>query len=126
MLVTMYKTYFTNVHLYFCQHTFFHFANITTAITTILVKLLGRKKNEKTVTSMQTIQEYLDDGQKVYSCIHCGAHLASQVNLVSKDYSSNRGPVYFFDSVVNIASGPTRPMQLLTGLHHVADIYCQM
>ena len=88
MLVTMYNL-FTNL-LY--QRTFFHFANITTAIATILVRLLGRKKNEGTVTSKQ-IQEYLDDGQKVYSCIHCGAHLASQVNLVSKDYSSNQGPV---------------------------------
>lgn len=102
---------------------------ILRVICTNLVKLLGgclpRKKNEATVTSMRTFQEYLDDEQKTYSCVHCRAHLASQVNLISKSFQGSQGRAYLFDSVVNIASGPAEQRVLLTGLHHVADIHCQ-
>jgi hypothetical protein len=94
-----------------------------------LVKLLGgclpRKKNEAPVASLRGFQEYLDDEQKTYSCVHCRAHLASQVNLISKSFQGSQGRAYLFDSVVNIASGPAEQRVLLTGLHHVADIHCQ-
>jgi len=60
-----------------------------------------------------------------FSCVHCRAHLASQVNLISKSFQGSQGRAYLFDSVVNIASGPAEQRVLLTGLHHVADIHCQ-
>merc|ERR1719394_2131204 len=63
--------------------------------------------------------------KKTYSCVHCRAHLASQVNLISKSFQGSQGRAYLFDSVVNIASGPAEQRVLLTGLHHVADIHCQ-
>ena len=60
-----------------------------------------------------------------FSCVHCRAHLASQVNLISKSFQGSQGRAYLFDSVVNIGSGPAEQRVLLTGLHHVADIFCQ-
>jgi len=103
---------------------------ITGLICSNLVKLLGgclRRKNAEAhgVTSMRRFQEYLDEEQKTYSCVHCRAHLASQVNLISKSFQGSQGRAYLFDSVVNIGSGPAEQRVLLTGLHHVADIFCQ-
>jgi len=105
-------------------------AKIAGVICNNLVRLLGgclhRRKNvEAQHHSMRRFQEYLDEEQKTYSCVHCRAHLASQVNLISKSFQGSQGRAYLFDSVVNIGSGPAEQRVLLTGLHHVADIFCQ-
>ena len=60
----------------------------------------------------------------VYVCLSCRAHLSSHDSIISKAFQGRHGRAYLFDDVVNINSGPTENRLLLTGLHVVADIYC--
>uniref|UniRef100_A0A158QMK5 Protein yippee-like n=1 Tax=Haemonchus placei TaxID=6290 RepID=A0A158QMK5_HAEPC len=68
---------------------------------------------------------YLPEGDRCYSCVHCRANLASHNDLISKSFQGSQGKAYLFNSVVNIGTGPAEERVLLTGLHAVADIYCQ-
>ena len=77
------------------------------------------------VIKVKVIEKSECSHELFFSCVHCRAHLASQVNLISKSFQGSQGRAYLFDSVVNIASGPAEQRVLLTGLHHVADIHCQ-
>ncbi|VDO64793.1 unnamed protein product [Heligmosomoides polygyrus] len=70
-------------------------------------------------------QHYLPEGDRCYSCVHCRANLASHNDLISKSFQGSQGKAYLFNSVVNIGTGPAEERVLLTGLHAVADIYCQ-
>nr|CAH7722922.1 unnamed protein product [Callosobruchus chinensis] len=64
---------------------------------------------------VKTFQAYLPPQcHRTYSCIHCRAHLANHDELISKSFQGSQGRAYLFNSVV-----------LLTGLHAVADIYCE-
>ena len=45
--------------------------------------------------------------------------------MISKSFQGSQGRAYLFDQVVNVSTGPAEERVLLTGLHHVADIYCQ-
>ena len=69
-------------------------------------------------------QEYFDNSQRTYSCIHCRAHLANHDELISKLFQGNHGRAYLFNKVVNISCKKAVERELLTGLHAVADIYC--
>ncbi|KAH7731422.1 protein yippee [Aphelenchoides avenae] len=42
-----------------------------------------------------------------------------------QSFQGSQGKAYLFNSVVNIACGPAEERVLLTGLHAVADIYCE-
>ncbi|XP_023329286.1 protein yippee-like 1 [Eurytemora carolleeae] len=61
---------------------------------------------------------------RTYSCVHCRAHLANHDELISKSFQGSQGRAYLFNSVVNVGCGPAEERVLLTGLHAVADIYC--
>lgn len=61
---------------------------------------------------------------RIYSCIHCRAHLANHDELISKLFQGNHGRAYLFNKVVNIGCKQAVQRELLTGLHAVADIYC--
>lgn len=74
---------------------------------------------------VKTFQAYLPSTNRTYSCVHCRAHLASHDELISKSFQGSQGPAYLFNSVVNVACGQTEERVLLTGLHAVADIYCE-
>lgn len=75
---------------------------------------------------VKTFHEYLPGHcHRTYSCIHCRAHLASHDELISKSFQGSQGRAYLFNSVVNIGCGPAEERYLLTGLHAVADIYCE-
>ncbi|KAG8234164.1 hypothetical protein J437_LFUL014954 [Ladona fulva] len=97
---------------------------------------------------VKTFQAYLPACHRTYSCIHCRAHLANHDELISKNVSSSiccnplrcfgvvltfpppsfqgsQGRAYLFNSVVNVGCGPAEERVLLTGLHAVADIYCE-
>nr|CDS32299.1 yippee protein [Hymenolepis microstoma] len=63
--------------------------------------------------------------ERTYSCIHCRAHLARHEDLISKSFQGTQGRAYLFDSVVNVSSGKPEERLLLTGLHLVADIFCE-
>ncbi|KAE8752987.1 hypothetical protein FOCC_FOCC000333 [Frankliniella occidentalis] len=91
---------------------------------------------------VKTFQAYLPHCHRTYSCIHCRAHLANHDELISKNVKSlgafnqvaletidsfqgSQGRAYLFNSVVNVGCGPAEERVLLTGLHAVADIYCE-
>ncbi|XP_010891874.1 protein yippee-like 2 isoform X3 [Esox lucius] len=47
-------------------------------------------------------------------------------NLPSlQSFQGSQGRAYLFNSVVNVGCGPAEERVLLTGLHAVADIYCE-
>ncbi|ETE71359.1 Protein yippee-like 3, partial [Ophiophagus hannah] len=73
----------------------------------------------------KTFQAYLDNCHRRYSCVHCRAHLANHDDLISKSFQGSQGRAYLFNSVVNVGCGPAEERVLLTGLHAVADIYCE-
>lgn len=74
---------------------------------------------------VKTFQSYLSpNSHRIYSCIHCRAHLANHDELISKSFQGSHGRAYLFNSVVNVACGPAEERVLLTGLHAVADIHC--
>ncbi|XP_046717109.1 protein yippee-like 1 isoform X2 [Silurus meridionalis] len=77
------------------------------------------------MTRSKTFQAYLPNCHRTYSCIHCRAHLANHDELISKSFQGSQGRAYLFNSVVNIGCGPAEERVLLTGLHAVADIYCE-
>lgn len=74
---------------------------------------------------MKTFQAYLPPGGRTYSCVHCRAQLANHEELISKSFQGSQGKAYLFNSVVNVGQGPAEERVLLTGLHAVADIYCE-
>ncbi|XP_058877122.1 protein yippee-like 3, partial [Acipenser ruthenus] len=75
--------------------------------------------------SNRTFRSYLPAGVRTYSCVHCRAHLADHQHLISKSFQGSQGRAYLFESVVNVGCGPAEERVLLTGLHAVADIYCE-
>lgn len=74
---------------------------------------------------VKTFQAYLPHCHRTYSCIHCRAHLANHDELISKSFQGSQGRAYLFNKVVNVGCGPAEERVLLTGLHAVADIYCE-
>ncbi|XP_051535727.1 protein yippee-like 2 isoform X1 [Myxocyprinus asiaticus] len=78
-----------------------------------------------TMTRSKTFQAYLPSCHRTYSCIHCRAHLANHDELISKSFQGSQGRAYLFNAVVNVGCGPAEERVLLTGLHAVADIYCE-
>uniref|UniRef100_A0A8C9SVH9 Yippee-like 2b n=1 Tax=Scleropages formosus TaxID=113540 RepID=A0A8C9SVH9_SCLFO len=84
-----------------------------------------RPPSAVTMTRSKTFQAYLPSCHRTYSCIHCRAHLANHDELISKSFQGSQGRAYLFNSVVNVGCGPAEERVLLTGLHAVADIYCE-
>jgi len=63
-------------------------------------------------------------GPRIYSCSNCRTHLAKHDQIVSKAFQGRHGRAYLFSNVVNITLGPKEDRILITGLHTVADVYC--
>ena len=75
---------------------------------------------------VKTFREYLPSSvHRVYSCVHCRTHLANHDDLISKSFQGSQGRAYLFHQVINVGCGPAIERVLLTGLHAVADIYCE-
>jgi len=70
-------------------------------------------------------QSYLSGG-KIYSCCHCRAHLASHDEIISKSFQGHHGRAYLFNNLINVSEGPKEERILITGLHTVCDIYCNV
>lgn len=70
-------------------------------------------------------QEYLTC-DKIYSCHHCRAHLASHDDIISKSFQGRHGRAYLFNNVINVHEGAKEERVLITGLHTVCDIYCNV
>jgi hypothetical protein len=73
----------------------------------------------------KTFQVFLPKENRIYVCVHCLAHLACHDDLISKSFQGSQGRAYLFNQVVNVGTGPAEERYLLTGLHAVADIYCE-
>ncbi|KAM7534956.1 hypothetical protein Aperf_G00000089171 [Anoplocephala perfoliata] len=74
-------------------------------------------------TSGSNNSTFIDE--RTYSCIHCRAHLARHEDLISKSFQGTQGRAYLFEAVVNVSCGKPEERLLLTGLHSVADIFCE-
>mmetsp|Transcript_37902 Transcript_37902/g.33921 ORF Transcript_37902/g.33921 Transcript_37902/m.33921 type:complete len:105 (+) Transcript_37902:71-385(+) len=72
-------------------------------------------------------QLYLDylDGDNIYICAKCKAHLTNYNYLLSKAFRGRGGKAYLFTKVVNIESGPKEERLLLSGIHIVSDLHCK-
>eukprot|EP01102_Stenamoeba_stenopodia_P011055 TRINITY_DN337_c0_g1_i2.p1 TRINITY_DN337_c0_g1~~TRINITY_DN337_c0_g1_i2.p1 ORF type:complete len:111 (-),score=12.43 TRINITY_DN337_c0_g1_i2:168-500(-) len=64
------------------------------------------------------------DGPRIYSCSSCQIHLAKYDEIISKAFQGRHGKAYLFNKCANISVGPKEDRILITGLHTVADIYC--
>lgn len=82
-------------------------------------------RHTRAVKMVKTFQAYLPNCHRTYSCVHCRAHLANHDELISKSFQGSQGRAYLFNSVVNVSCGTAEERVLLTGLHAVADIYCE-
>jgi len=86
------------------------------------------KNNSQTGSSKslgKLFQYYLPaKTHRTYSCLHCRAQLASHDELISKSFQGSQGRAYLFNSVVNVNTSAAEERVLLTGLHEVADVYC--
>ena len=75
---------------------------------------------------VKTFREYLPSSVfRIYSCAHCRAHLANHDDIISKSFQGYEGRAYLFDKVINVRCGRAITKVLLTGLHAVADMYCE-
>eukprot|EP01089_Gocevia_fonbrunei_P018692 TRINITY_DN639_c0_g1_i2.p1 TRINITY_DN639_c0_g1~~TRINITY_DN639_c0_g1_i2.p1 ORF type:complete len:111 (+),score=6.08 TRINITY_DN639_c0_g1_i2:99-431(+) len=63
-------------------------------------------------------------GSHIYVCSKCNTHLSRPEEIVSKAFRGKHGPAYLFSKVVNVSAGPQEDRILITGLHTVADIFC--
>eukprot|EP00252_Welwitschia_mirabilis_P020260 TRINITY_DN4929_c0_g1_i2.p1 TRINITY_DN4929_c0_g1~~TRINITY_DN4929_c0_g1_i2.p1 ORF type:complete len:128 (+),score=20.81 TRINITY_DN4929_c0_g1_i2:238-621(+) len=61
---------------------------------------------------------------RIYSCKVCNTPLANFDDIISKSFHCHNGKAYLFNSVVNITLGPLEERMMTTGLHTIADIYC--
>ncbi|KAK4480479.1 hypothetical protein RD792_013553 [Penstemon davidsonii] len=59
---------------------------------------------------------------RIYSCRHCGTHLALTQDIASKSFHCRHGKAYLFNKVVNVTLGETDERLMKTGLH--TDIFC--
>ncbi|GAB9469553.1 hypothetical protein Gpo141_00006829 [Globisporangium polare] len=73
---------------------------------------------------------YLDSA-KVFSCRHCKTQLSCAEEIISKarpvvvtNFQGRSGKAYLFETAVNVNTGPPEERTLMTGLHVVADLYC--
>ncbi|TYZ57051.1 hypothetical protein PybrP1_010703 [[Pythium] brassicae (nom. inval.)] len=64
------------------------------------------------------------DSAKVFSCRECHTQLTCAEEIISKNFQGSSGKAYLFDLVVNVCSGPLEERRLMTGLHVVADVFC--
>eukprot|EP00252_Welwitschia_mirabilis_P027374 TRINITY_DN9378_c0_g1_i2.p1 TRINITY_DN9378_c0_g1~~TRINITY_DN9378_c0_g1_i2.p1 ORF type:complete len:131 (-),score=29.58 TRINITY_DN9378_c0_g1_i2:137-529(-) len=61
---------------------------------------------------------------RIYSCRVCHSHLANVREILSKTFHCRHGRAYLFNSVVNVTAGVLEERIMTTGMHTVADIYC--
>ncbi|KAG0308031.1 hypothetical protein BGZ98_009164 [Dissophora globulifera] len=75
-------------------------------------------------TSSQPPHQVYLNGDQIYTCSGCHAHLARNEDIISKGFQGRHGRAYLFKNVQNITLGPKEDRILMTGLHSVADISC--
>ncbi|KER29362.1 hypothetical protein T265_13391, partial [Opisthorchis viverrini] len=93
-------------------------------VKTFQVYLGAHGHNSSRSASSNSSCSNSSEDDRTYSCVHCRAHLARHQDLISKSFQGSQGRAYLFEMVVNVSCGKPEERLLLTGLHSVADIYC--
>lgn len=100
-------------------------ANCWTFLSAVRQKMVKSSHRNRSKGSGKLFQFYLPSKtHRTYSCLHCRAQLANHDELISKSFQGSQGRAYLFNSVVNVNTSAAEERVLLTGLHEVADIYC--
>ncbi|KAG9295366.1 hypothetical protein G9A89_013395 [Geosiphon pyriformis] len=73
----------------------------------------------------KTHQTFLS-ADRIYTCTSCHAHLAKHDDLISKAFQGRHGRAYLFKKVTNVSLGPKEDRLLITGVHSVKDILCNV
>ncbi|CDP12212.1 unnamed protein product [Coffea canephora] len=63
-------------------------------------------------------------GPRLYSCCNCRNEVALHDDVISKAFQGRNGRAFLFSHAMNVVVGPKEDRQLMTGLHTVADVYC--
>ncbi|PWZ45488.1 hypothetical protein Zm00014a_010276 [Zea mays] len=63
-------------------------------------------------------------GPRVYSCCTCRNHVCLHDDIISKAFQGRNGRAFLFSHAMNVVVGAKEDRHLMTGLHTVADIYC--
>jgi hypothetical protein len=67
---------------------------------------------------------YSHDGDMIYSCKMCNAHLSDRDHLTSKNFSGRSGQAYLFSEVYNVYVGKKDKETLQTGNYIVRKVFC--
>jgi hypothetical protein len=73
----------------------------------------------------RVFQNFLD-GDKIYICNTCHTHIATHDDILSKAFHGRHGKAYLFKRAENVTAGTKENRLLLTGLHTVADVSCDV
>ncbi|VDN55873.1 unnamed protein product [Dracunculus medinensis] len=63
-------------------------------------------------------------GKRVYSCERCRLYLTNREEVMSTDFRGATGRAFLFRRVVNVRESAMEPREMMTGRHHVRDIFC--
>ncbi|OQU79113.1 LOW QUALITY PROTEIN: hypothetical protein SORBI_3008G097401 [Sorghum bicolor] len=58
------------------------------------------------------------------ACCTCRNHVCLHDDIISKAFQGRNGRAFLFSHAMNVVVGAKEDRQLMTGLHTVADIYC--
>ncbi|KAG6364417.1 putative yippee zinc-binding protein moh1 [Diaporthe ampelina] len=65
------------------------------------------------------------NGNKIYGCHNCKAHLADHDDILSRNFRGQHGKAYLFNNVVNVDNSEPNERNMTTGRHVVRDIHCR-
>ncbi|XP_078440581.1 protein yippee-like At4g27745 isoform X2 [Wolffia australiana] len=63
-------------------------------------------------------------GPRIYCCCKCQNRVSLHEDIVSKAFQGRHGRAFLFSHAMNVYLGPKEDRQLMTGLHTVADAFC--
>eukprot|EP01067_Filipodium_phascolosomae_P005091 Filipodium_phascolosomae@DN3108_c0_g1_i1.p1 len=67
---------------------------------------------------------FLEESGTIYCCQGCKTHLSLRESLVSSSFRGRTGQAMLFEEVVNVSEGSVEERMMTTGLHTIADVYC--
>ncbi|KAI9315984.1 yippee zinc-binding/DNA-binding /Mis18, centromere assembly-domain-containing protein [Dichotomocladium elegans] len=68
---------------------------------------------------------YLHDN-RIYTCSTCHSHLLSHDAIISRAFHGRNGPAFLVERVINVSLSVKEERMLMTGMHTVADISCNV
>ncbi|KAF9602301.1 hypothetical protein IFM89_026418 [Coptis chinensis] len=64
-------------------------------------------------------------GPRLYCCYNCLNNVSYHDDVVSQAFQGRNGRAFLFSHAMNVTVGPKEDRQLMTGLHTVADVFCE-